>query len=204
MLTPELKNKLSKIYELVKRGATDGEKAAAQKALDKMIAKYDLDATDFDEAAKKTYIFKYATDMDVWLFILLLRRMVDDNSARDALYKDTWRGKRLVIKLTYADWVTMDCAYGYFKPHMNRKFKKLCLAEVKKKRKAKTRNARRKELQHLFFDKYIIASDLVDKQHLISINMDELSDKEVADLMRLRGIEGGSFNRQMTNGLLLN
>ena len=41
-MTNENKDKIAKIYELVKRGATEGEKQAAELALNKLLKKYNL------------------------------------------------------------------------------------------------------------------------------------------------------------------
>lgn len=41
-MNQELKNKIAKIYELVNRGATDGERQAAKNQLDKLMKKYNL------------------------------------------------------------------------------------------------------------------------------------------------------------------
>ena len=41
-MTNENKDKIAKIYQLVKRGATDGEKQAAEIALNKLLKKFNL------------------------------------------------------------------------------------------------------------------------------------------------------------------
>ena len=53
-----IKEKITKIYELVNHGATEGERAAAKKALDRMMSKYSLDLNELDTIKEKEYCWR--------------------------------------------------------------------------------------------------------------------------------------------------
>ncbi len=197
----DYKDKIAKIYELVKNGATDGEKTAAQTALDKMLKKYNLNSDYIDTITERNYEFKYATNLDLQLFMQLHDYFFKGKPFK--AQRRTMSQKRIIIALEYIDWITISCAYEYFKPHMNKEFRKICLPAVKKCRSAKTKNARRQELQTSFFTQYAIKSNIVHKSQLTPVDVDKLKAKELADLLRLQGIEGGQLTNQVTTGLYL-
>ena len=60
-MTNETKDKIAKIYELVKRGATEGEKQAAEIALNKLLKKFNLTDEFLETINLREYEFKYAT-----------------------------------------------------------------------------------------------------------------------------------------------
>jgi hypothetical protein len=197
----QLKDKIAKIYELVQRGSTEGEKSAAKVALDKLLKKHNLDEQYIDTISLRKYEFKYATNLDLKLFMQLHDYFFKDKPFK--AQRRTMSQKTIIISLEYIDWITISCAYEYFKPHMNKEFRKVCLPAVKKCRSTKTKNARRLELQESFFIQYAIRSNIVHKSQLKPIDTDKLKAKELADLQRLQGIEGGSFATQVTTGLFL-
>lgn len=202
-MTEQLRQKLAKVYELVKRGATEGEREAAKMALDKMLDKYNVDEFELAGINKTRHAFKYTSQLEIQLFSRLLATMISDSEARSTLYRDLRKGKELSLELTYLDYITMQAAYEYFRRHMKAQWVKLCAAELKRKRKPKTRNARREQLQDLFFTQYAIASKLIEEKHLMSVSWSDMSEQEKKDYMSLEDIEGGAYNRQMTSGLLL-
>ena len=67
-MTNENKDKITKIYELVKRGATEGEKQAAEIALNKLLKKFNLTDEFLATIHLREYEFKYATQLDLDLF----------------------------------------------------------------------------------------------------------------------------------------
>lgn len=204
MLDANLKQRLSKVYELVKRGATEGERAAAQAALDKLLGKYNLTGIDLDSLDREIYKFKYSTTLEEWLLLRILKVMIDDDVARASAVKQTYGVRQIRLHLRYLDYITVSCAYEYFRRHMKQQWNKLCAAELKKKRKAKTRNQRREELQSLFFDRYIIASKLYKEEELTEVDLSQVSDRERRDRYNLEDIEGGAFATQVQSGHLLN
>ena len=160
----DYKDKIAKIYELVKNGATNGEKTAAQTALDKMLKKYNLNSDYIDTIRERNYEFKYATNLDLQLFMQLHEYFFKGKPFK--AQRRTMSQKRIIIALEYIDWITISCAFEYFKPHMNKEFRKICLPAVKKCRSAKTKNVRRKELQESFFGFYVVKSKIVTTANL--------------------------------------
>jgi hypothetical protein len=194
-------DKIAKICELVKNGATEGEKNAAQTALDKLLKKYNLNSDYIDTISERNYEFKYATNLDLQLFMQLHDYFFKGKSFK--AQRRTMSQKRIIIALEYIDWVTISCAYEYFKPHMNKEFRKICIPAIKKCRSAKTKNARRKELQESFFGFYVVKSKIVHESQLKKVDPTKMSAKELADFVRLQAIEGGQLTNQVTTGLYL-
>lgn len=198
-----LKNRLSKIYELVKNGATDGEKAAAKNALDKLLEKHNLQGIDLDSLEKSIYSFKYKTQLDEWLLLRIVFMFVDDEKSFKSAIKDTWRKREIDLSLTYLDFITVSASYEYFKRHMLVQWKKVCAAEVKRKRTAKSKTATRKALQKPFFSSYVIKSKLYKEGELKDVNVSAMGKSEAEKFRKMDEVEGGKYNRQMTNGLLI-
>lgn len=197
----QLKDKISKIYELVKGGATDGEKAAATLALDKLLKKHNLTEEFIKTIHVKEYSFKYATKLDLDLFIQLHRYFFEYKEFNAS--KSTVGGKTIYMSFEYLDWVLFSSAYEYFKRHMNAEFKKHCTPLVNKCRTTKSKNARRLKLQELFFSQYVIKSKIYNQKQIGKIDLSKLSEKERKDRERLEQIQGGSYAAQVTTGLYL-
>lgn len=200
-MTEELRNKLSKVYALVNQGATEGEKQAARKALDRIIDKYKINIEDLNQIHLKEYRFKYSTMLEFYLFPRLVMFFAPEAS-EGACYS-TFGVREFRLKMNYLDWVTLESAYEYYRRHMKSQWQKVCAIEVKRCRKAKTRNKRRAVLQGEFLQRYIIASKLYHPKELTSRDTSSMSQKQIEDLYKMQAIEGGQYNRQMTNGLLL-
>jgi hypothetical protein len=201
-MSPEAKERIAKVLALAKAGATDGEKQAAEKALTRLIKKYNINPDELDTIHKSEIRLKYTTDMELWLMARLIKCLLQDNQAKGTRYLGSGK-KEVVFQLDYLDRVTLEASYEYFRRHMKEEWKKACAKEVARCRKAKTKNKRRAELQGLFFNSYCIASKLYQIEELISIDLDSISQKEREDRQKLQGIEGGQYRKQMTNGLLL-
>lgn len=196
-----LKDKISKIYELVKRGGTAGEKAAAELVLDKLLKKHNLTEEFIKTMYLKEYEFKYATNLDLKLF-MQLHEYFFKGKQFDAS-KSTLGRKSIFISFEYLDWVLFSSAYEYFKRHMNAEFKKVCVPLIKKCRSVKTKNERRAKLQITFFGQYVINSKIYHQEQVGEIDLSKLSEKERSDRERLSQIEGGSYVTQVTTGLYL-
>lgn len=197
----QLKDKISKIYELVKRGATEGEKSAAETALNKLLKKHNLTEEFIKTIHVKKYSFKYATKLDLDLFIQLHRYLFEYKEFNAS--KSTVGGKTIYMSFEYLDWVVFSSAYEYFKRHMNSEFKKHCVPLVNKCRTTKTKNIRRLRLQNLFFSKYVMESKIYHEKQIGKIDLSKLSEKERIDRERLEQIQGGSYATQVTTGLYL-
>lgn len=189
--------KLSKVYELVKRGE-QGEKIAAEKALKRLMKKYNLTEGALDDLQLREYTFKYASELDLKLFQQLMYYFLKDKDYQ--LYKDTFGVKEISVKLEYLDYVQIETAYGYFKPHMNKQWREHALPMLKRFRKVTNKNKRRAELQHLFFTRYVIRSKIYHDDQLTN---KQLKGKELEDAIRLANIEGGKYNQQVDRGLYL-
>lgn len=200
MITPELKAKLAKVYELAKRG-TDGEKQAAEALLDKLLNKHNLAGIDLDSLDKERYVFTYTSEIEVKLMTRIMAYILE----KPELIRESIRHrtrKQILCDLTYMDYIKLSCAYEYFRGHMKTQWKIVCAAEVKRRRKAKTKNKRRAELQLYFFSKYIIASGLCKPDEIEYKEVDENS-KEYADMVRMQKVQGGSYKTQVHSGHLI-
>ncbi|MBP4139648.1 hypothetical protein [Flavobacterium geliluteum] len=200
-MNPSTKEKIAKIYELVKRGTTDGEKAAAEIALNKLLKKHNLSEEYLLTIHLTQYEFKYATQLDLDLFVQLHSFFFKEKEFNAK--KTAFTRKSIFIDLEYVDWILLSTAYEYFKRHMNSQFKKLCVPLIKKCRSAKTQNKRRKELQKEFFSRYVIKSKIYNQEQVQNVDLSTLSDKARADRERIEGIEGGSYHSQINTGLYL-
>ncbi len=194
----ELKIRLAKLRELAERGATEGEKNAARKGMERLIKKFNLDEQLFLNTGKIDYTFGYTTNMEIWLLIQI----------SEILVKVSWddkiqspREKLIYMKLNYLDYITIECAYEYFRRHMKKEWNRLAMPELKKCRKASTRNKKRAALQEVFFNRYIIASNLYKKDQLTKSAYKSQSEYEQA--MLFKSVEGGKYNQQVNNGLYL-
>ena len=119
------------------------------------------------------------------------------------LYRVKNRGvKEIAIQMPYLDWVTLDSAYGYFKPHLNQQWRKHGLPVVNRCRTTKTKNKRREAMQKTFFSLYITRSGIYRSSQTTS-NSKPLTEEEIKWLTMLYGVEGGKYNQQVTTGLYL-
>lgn len=194
------REKISKVYELVNRGV-NGEKQAAKKALDRLMKKYNLNQQDVEQIKMQEYRFKYSSQMEMALFVQLKSCFLKDIDT--PIYKDTNGIREMLITLEYLDYVVISSSYEYFRKHMRQQFNKFCLPKINRCKSSKTRNKRRKELQNIFLNQYIIASKLYKEEHLQKVKK-PLSEKELKDMRDLSSIEGGKYHTQMTTGLYLN
>ena len=108
--------------------------------------------------------------------------------------------KEVAIQMPYLDWVTLDSAYGYFKPHLNQQWRKHGLPVVNLCQTTKTKNKRRIEMQDSFFKLYVVRSGIYRREQITST---PLSEEQIKQLTMLYGVEGGKYNQQVTTGLYL-
>ncbi len=197
----QLKEKISKIYELVKRGSTEGEKLAAESALNKLLKKHNLTEEFIKTMHLKVYEFKYATNLDLMLFMQLHEYFFKGKQFEAS--KSTLNRKSVFISFEYLDWVLFSSAYEYFKRHMNSEFKKVCVPLIKRCKTTKSKNERRAKLQKTFFGQYVINSKIYHQEQVEEIDLTKLTEKERKDRERLKQIQGGSYATQVTTGLYL-
>ena len=197
-MNDKVKEKIAKVYELVKRGVA-GEQQSAEKMLKKLLEKYNISEDELNSIDEKKYYFKYASNLDEWLLIQLIEYFFKEKNYK--LYRIKNCGvKEIAIQMPYLDWVTLDSAYGYFKPHLNQQWRKHGLPVVNRCRTTKTKNKRRIEMQDSFFKLYVVRSGIYRPEQITS---NPLSEEEIKQLTMLYGVEGGKYNQQVTTGLYL-
>ena len=197
-MNDKVKEKITKVYELVKRGVA-GEQQSAEKTLKKLLEKYNISEAELNSIDEKKYYFKYASNLDEWLLIQLIEYFFKEKEYK--LYRVKNRGvKEITIQMPYLDWVTLDSAYGYFKLHLNQQWRKHGLPVVNRCRTTKTKNKRREEMQETFFKLYVARSGIYRPEQKISKS---LTEEEIKRLTMLYGVEGGKYNQQVTTGLYL-
>ena len=197
-MNDKVKEKITKVYELVKRGIA-GERQSAEKMLKKLLEKYNISEAELNSIDEKKYYFKYASNLDEWLLMQLTKYFFKEKEYK--LYRVKNRGvKEIAIQMPYLDWVTLDSAYGYFKPHLNQQWRKHGLPVVNRCRTTKTKNKRREAMQETFFKLYVARSGIYRPEQKISKS---LTEEEIKRLTMLYGVEGGKYNQQVTTGLYL-
>lgn len=194
----EIKDKISKVLELVKRGEA-GEQDAAQKALERLMKKYNLSDEDLSKIKLKKYVFKYKTNLDKMLFMQLINYFFKEKHFK--VYQNNYYGKELHIEMEYLDYVTLSCSYEYFRSHAAKQFKEFCLPHIKKCRTTKTKNAKRNELQEAFFSRYVIASKIYHPEHIKQVDYAGMSNRELQASHKraaiLGDVEGGQYHTQV-------
>jgi hypothetical protein len=200
-MNDKVKEKITKVYELVKRGIA-GERQSAEKMLKKLLEKYNISEDELNSIDEKNYYFKYASNLDEWLLIQLIEYFFKEKNYKLYRIKDSGV-KEITIQMPYLDWVTLDSAYGYFKPHLNQQWRKHGLPIVNRCRTTKTKNKRREEMQQTFFNLYIIRSGIYRPEQKNSNSLKSLTEEEIKRLTMLYGVEGGKYNQQVTTGLYL-
>ena len=197
-MNDKIKEKITKVYELVKRGIA-GEQQSAEKMLKKLLEKYNISEAELNSIDEKKYYFKYASNLDEWLLMQLTKYFFKEKEYK--LYRVKNRGvKEIAIQMPYLDWVTLDSAYGYFKPHLNQQWRKHGLPVVNRCRTTKTKNKRREAMQETFFKLYVARSGIYRPEQITS---NPLSEEEKKQFNMLYGVEGGKYNQQVTTGLYL-
>ena len=197
-MNDKVKEKIAKVYELVKRGIA-GEQQSAEKMLKKLLEKYNISEDELNSIDEKKYYFKYASNLDEWLLIQLVKYFFKEKNYN--LYRIKNCGvKEIAIQMSYLDWVTLDSAYGYFKPHLKQQWSKHGLPVVNRCRTTKTKNKRRIEMQDSFFKLYVVRSGIYRPEQKKSKS---LTEEEIKRYSILYGVEGGKYTQQVTTGLYL-
>ena len=197
-MNDKIKEKITKVYELVKRGIA-GEQQSAEKMLNKLLEKYNISEDELNSIDEKKYYFKYASNLDEWLLIQLIEYFFKEKNYK--LYRIKNCGvKEIAIQMPYLDWVTLDSAYGYFKAHLNQQWRKHGLPVVNLCLTTKTKNKLRIEMQDSFFKLYVVRSGIYRPEQITS---NPLTEEQIKQLTMLYGVEGGKYNQQVTTGLYL-
>ena len=201
----KLLKRIAAIKQLIARGATEGERQAAEKALDRIINSHGLNRAEITGEDRQWHKFKYSSELDKKLIIRLVRFFLNDGDGvlEDHAELDTWGVREVRLRLDYFDWVTIYASYEYFRRHMKKQWQLTGAKVVARCRKTKTKNAKRKELQEIFFSQYVIASKLYGEGELQKLDLAKMSAKEMQNRIKLAGVQGGTYHKQMTGGLML-
>ncbi len=208
-MNQQISNKLAKIHELINRAGSDGEKAAAQNALDRIVAKHNITAEQLNNLDKNNYTFTYTSVLELWLFSRLNLVFLGDRN-NDRICKRLYDHnlgkaiKQLVAYYTYEEYITIECSYEYFRRHMGKEWRRVSKLQIASKKKPKTKNKSRKQLQDVFANAYFIKSKLYVEEELKYQDSSKLSKAELLQHYQMRNVEGGQFNKQLINGNLLN
>jgi len=202
-MTQELKDKISKVYELVNNGGTDGEKAAAKLALNRIMKKYNIDESELANIGYSQYFFSYKTVLDIALFNRLIT--VFTNLSTDHVGSTNWHNgkpcKKIFIIMYYVDWIAIECSYEYFRRHMANQWKITCADVLNRCKKAKTKAAKRQELLKPFLTEYFIKSNLFKDGELVKKAV--TSQKKANARMMMNNVEGGKYNKQVVTNLAI-
>ncbi len=150
---------------------------------------------------QRTFKFKYSTMLE----ICLLERLIEiflNGEVHEASYGG-WGVKEVNLTTTYVNYVVLSASYEYFRRHMKKEYNRIVMPELRRCRKAKTRNKRRAELSPIFFTKYAIQSKLYRPEELTKTDTSKMSDKEIQDRYKMMNLKGGEYKTQVTTGLYL-
>lgn len=197
-----IKDKLKGIYELINRGATEGERAAAKNALDRIISRHGITDAQLADMELREYVFKYSTRLDELISIRLIHVLMPDawQHAKKSNYKAGRPVKEIKLKLTYEQYIIFESNYEYFRRHLKAEWKRVAEPVLKRCKTAKTKTAKRKTLEPLFFNKYCIASNLYKPQELIAVKVEGMNAAEYKARSLMEDVKGGNYNRQVTGG----
>lgn len=211
-MTNNTLSKLLKIQELIDRGV-GGEVDAAKNAFARLIKSHNLSEDDLNSINLTIREFKYSNSLERKLLFQIVKMVI----ASEVVYYKYDNLKQLGIKLNHLDFISVETCYEYFRRHMKAQYK-IHVTEVRKSRElelkkeygadiANTREFRSdirkftKDLQTLFFSKYIIESKFYEESQIthekVKYNANAL------DYMSSANVEGGNYHTQVTTGLYL-
>ena len=190
----KIRDRIAKVQALVTRGV-DGEQVAAKTQLDKLLKKYNINPAEVDEITKRQYFFKYATELDKQLFLQLMHFFFKDHQIQFFLH--TVGKKEISARLDYLDYITISCSYEYFRRHMSQEWKKFSADSLKRKRKTKTKNQLRAELQAIFYSKYIESSRIYHPEQMKKKLPSEMTKTELEHYYKLQEVKGGQYHSQV-------
>ena len=200
-------DRLSKIYALVERGATEGEKQAAKNIFNKLLIKHGLTEDDVTEIVKKDYAFTFANYAEEILLVHLSAYVLNVWTCDVQRYAYRHEQRKVYIKnLTKLEYIQIVAMYEYFRQHMKAEYKLVVKATVDKalrlrgliKQNNKTyTNAdvarERKNTQGIFITKYLEASGIL----RTNPNSERIKVSSMADSSTFESIKGGKYHEQL-------
>lgn len=106
-----------KLYELAVRGS-DGEREAAQAALDKVVKKYGISLDTLDDTRPEQYHFKYHGEDERKLFAQIAYKVIGESGHVYTLKNpDTNRHRKSVIgvECTAAQYIEIELLFDFYK-----------------------------------------------------------------------------------------
>lgn len=191
-----IKEKLAKVFKLVKHG-TDGEKAAAAKALERIVKRHNIKVEELQTIHLSRHSFKYATLLEATLLCYII-----DFFAAPVLSTARKAPRTVFVTCDYENYITIECSYEYFRRHMKAQYKKVVLPQLAKHKNKKTLAKRKAQLDKIFLSQYIIASRLYKPEDIKTVRVK--SSREIEDRTNMLNVEGGKYNRQVVTSHLLN
>jgi hypothetical protein len=200
-------DRLSKIYALVERGSTEGEKQAAKNIFDKLMIKHGLTEDDVIEIVKKDYMFTFANYAEEILLVHLCAYVLNVWTCDVQRYSYRHEQRKVYVRnLTKLEYIQIVAMYEYFRRHMKAEYKLVVKTTVdralsmrgliKRNNKPYT-NAdvarERKNTQGVFISKYLKASG-------ISRTKPDSETRQVstmADHSAFESIKGGKYHEQL-------
>lgn len=194
------KERLRKLRTLAERGATEGEKEAARRGIDRILNRFGIDPDKFNEAVSKEYEFKYQTAEERTLFFSLQSWFCEgEDKERDVFrYSGT---RTLIVRLEYENYIVLSCAYEYFRRHMKAQWAKT-LERARPTLIYKRGKAKRELIAFLkrrFISEYIIASKLIDESKLKTMTGEGLTPEQKQAMYAASKVEGGQYHTQLTS-----
>lgn len=199
-------DKLTKINELINRGATNGEKSAAKAAFAKLIEKYNISDEELKTFLPSDYVFKFSNRAEETLLYHISAYVLDIWTKQ---LKLGWNGvqRNVTIKnLTKLQFIEITAMYEYFRRHMKSEYKKVvsdAVSEAKRlewsgyrigpKQKPIRVSKERWKAQTLFISKYLKISGIARWDPA----SETTSISSITDTSLLNTIEGGQYFQQI-------
>jgi len=121
-----IKEKILKVYELVKRGV-DGEQSAAQKRLDTLLEKYNITLEDILSEEKKEYRFKKGHHHDKSILFQCLAKFTTQDT-----YTKYHRKGYIDVELTKVEYLDLSEALEFYKKLYRKEIKTFLSAFIYK------------------------------------------------------------------------
>lgn len=190
-MNSQLQKRLDKVFALINQGATDGEKAAAKAALDRIVDNHNLhgQVNVADSSIERSFLYKGM--IEIYLMQELMAHFNID------VYNGKRTRSRIYMDMNYLDFIQIDCAFSYFRVHMRDQWNKTCLPLINRKRTARSKKATRDQLVQVFIPAYCDKSGIgtwtKTSRETHKMNKAEM-DAALATLM----VEGGKFHNQVS------
>jgi hypothetical protein len=203
----KLFTRLSKIYALVERGATEGEKQAAKNIFDKLLIKHGLTEDDVTEIVKKNYAFTFANYAEEILLVHLCAYVLNVWTCDVQRYAYRNEQRKVYIRnLTKLEYIQIVAMYEYFRRHMKAEYKLVVKTTVdkalsmrgliKRNNKPYTNSdvaRERKNTQGVFITKYLKASGISRTKP----DSETIQVSTMADHSSFEAIQGGKYHEQL-------